>query len=346
MKQALNNVDETTGLLRGTFGIGTFEVGGRIFPGVVKPNGGVIDISKEYHDTHAIFDDWSRAFDRLHDLAEMRDGEFEFASVRPLPPLAHPNLLCAGANYKQHVAEMLTYNDFNQHNRKPGESDEDFFKRNYAFMEERQRSGTPFVWTSLHSALIGANDDVPLPVVGHQHDWELELGVVVARSKRFATREEAADLIAGYMIVNDLGSVDLARREDVPFQFDWICKHQPGFKPAGPFIVPACFIKLDETMHIKLKVNGVVKQDWPVTDMIFGPADFLSYLSERIRLMPGDLLITGSPPGNGRTHGHFLADGDIIESEIAYLGRQRNRCQAEDTRGRKPIFDYMKHSTR
>lgn len=341
-QQAPQNVHPATGLLTGTFGIGTFQHEARSFPGLVKPDGGVIDLSNAYYDTHAIFDDWSRNFDALVDLAAKQDGELDFAALRPLPPLAHPNLLCAGANYKQHVAEMMTYNDYNQHNRLPGESDADFFKRNYAYMEVRQRTGTPFVWTSLHSALIGANDEVPLPPVGSQHDWELELAVVVGRTERFATRAEAADLIAGYMVVNDIGSVDLARREDVHFEFDWISKHQPGFKPAGPFIVPAAFIKINDDIRVNLKVNGTIKQDWPVTDMIFGPADLLSYLSERVRLMPGDMVLTGSPPGNGRSHGHFLSDGDVIDSEITYLGRQRNRCASEDTRGRKQLFDFMK----
>ena len=79
-------------------------------------------------------------------------------------------------------------------------------------------------------------------------------------------------------------------------------------------------------------------QDWPTDDMIFKPAQFISYLSERVRLVPGDLLFLGSPPGNGKHHGRFLQDGDVIDSEITYLGSQRNRCVAEDLQGRKPHF--------
>lgn len=333
--------DTATGLPEGAFGIGTYAEGLRSFPGAVKPNGEVIELGDVFTDTHAIFDDWARNFDRVSDLVETRSPGFALADLRALPPLAHPNLLCAGANYKQHVAEMLTFNDFNQHNRRPGESDEAFFKRNYQMMEERQRSGTPFVWTSLHSALVGAQDELPLPPVGRQHDWELEVAAVIGKTKRFATREEAQQMIAGYTIVNDIGSVDLARRTDVPFEFDWICKHQPGFKPAGPFIVPACFVDL-ESATITLRVNGQVKQDWPVSDMVFGPSDLIAYLSERVRLLPGDMILAGSPPGNGRSHGHFLADGDVVEAEITYLGRQKNVCVTEDTGGRVPIFDYMR----
>jgi 2-keto-4-pentenoate hydratase/2-oxohepta-3-ene-1,7-dioic acid hydratase in catechol pathway len=79
-------------------------------------------------------------------------------------------------------------------------------------------------------------------------------------------------------------------------------------------------------------------QDWPTGDMIFDPAQFVAYASEHVRLTPGDIIFMGSPPGNGKHHGRFLHDGDVIDSEITYLGRQRNRCVAEVLQGRKPHF--------
>jgi 2-keto-4-pentenoate hydratase/2-oxohepta-3-ene-1,7-dioic acid hydratase in catechol pathway len=258
--------------------------------------------------------------------------------VRALPPLKHPNLLMSGANYKTHVAQMLTRNTFNQHNRQPGESDEEFFARNYAMMELRAREGTPFFWTGLHSSLVGSHDDVVLPVLGEQPDWELELGVVLGGTGRLLSPDEAQGLIAGYTIVNDLGSVDVFRRTDIPWGYDWVSKHQPTFKPAGPFIVPAQFLQIDDTVRIKLAVNGQVMQDWPADDFVFGPAQVIAYASERVQLLPGDVVCMGSPPGNGAHHGRFLQDGDVIDSEITYLGRQRNRCVAEDARGRTPHF--------
>jgi 2-keto-4-pentenoate hydratase/2-oxohepta-3-ene-1,7-dioic acid hydratase in catechol pathway len=80
-------------------------------------------------------------------------------------------------------------------------------------------------------------------------------------------------------------------------------------------------------------------QDWPTTDMIFTPDKYLAYASERIRLVPGDLLITGSPPGNAASHGgRWMRPGDVVESEITYLGRQTNNVVAEETGGRTPHF--------
>jgi 2,4-diketo-3-deoxy-L-fuconate hydrolase len=331
--------DPATGLVRGSFGIGTYGSAGRVFPGLVLPDGALIDLSNRWPDTHAVFADWDRAFEVLSGIAARgTETGLRLRDVQLLPPLAHPNMLCTGGNYRQHVAEMMTHNRFNQHKRLPGESDEAFFQRNLADIDRRAREGMPFFWTGLHSALAGANDPIELPLVGEQHDWELELGVVVARTGRYITPDEANSLIAGYVMVNDLGTVDEARRADVRWEFDWISKSQPGFFPCGPFIVPKQFVDRSK-ITIRLELNGETMQNWPVTDMIFTPEQILSYASERVRLLPGDLLITGSPPGNGASHGgRWLKAGDVVESELTYLGRQRNHVVAEETHGRMPTY--------
>jgi 2,4-didehydro-3-deoxy-L-rhamnonate hydrolase len=336
--------DPATGLKVGTFALGTFEHDGRAFPALVRADGAVTDLSDRFRDLHEVFEDWDRNFAVLGDIAETTaNAALRIESLRPLPPLGHPNLMMTGANYKTHVAQMLTKNKFNQHNRLPAESDEDFYARNYAMMETRAREGTPFFWTGLHSSLTGAEDDVVLPVLGDQPDWELELGVVLGGSGRLLTPDEAQERIAGYMIVNDLGTVDIFRRGDIPWGYDWISKHQPTFKPSGPFIVPAQFVTIDDTVRIKLSVNGEVMQDWPANDFVFSPAQVISYASERVNLMPGDVVCMGSPPGNGAHHdGRWLKDGDVMDAEITYLGRQRNRCVAEDAHGRTPHFGLWK----
>jgi 2-keto-4-pentenoate hydratase/2-oxohepta-3-ene-1,7-dioic acid hydratase in catechol pathway len=334
-----DNINPATGLVEGSFGIGMYRVRGRDFPGLVQPDGRVFDISHLYSDTHAIFNDWERAFDSLYDLAARGgDSELRFDAVEALKAIDHPNVLGAGSNYRQHVAEMMTLQKFNQDARLPGESDEDFFVRNYAEVDRRSREGMPFFWTGMHSALSGANDDIILPLVGKQMEWELELGVIVAGTGRYVRPDEADRLIAGYVMVNDLGTVDEFRRVDVRWSHDWVSKNQPNHFPTGPFIVPKQFVDRSK-IQIKLSVNGKLMQDWPASDMIFSPEQILSYASERIRLMPGDLLITGSPPGNAGAHGGcYLQEGDVVESEITYLGRQRNNVVNEDAQGRTPTF--------
>lgn len=305
----------------------------------MRADGSAFDLSHLYPDTHAILDDWDRALDAIAAIAAGADeGPLRFEALHCLPVLAHPNLLGAGSNYRQHVAEMMTNNKFNQHDRRPGESDADFFQRNLAQVDRRAREGMPFFWTGLHSSLGGANDDIVLPLIGENPDWELEFGVVVAGTGRYLRPDETDRLIAGYVMVNDLGTVDEFRRADIKFGYDWLSKHQPSFKPFGPFLVPKQFVDRDR-VRITLKLNGATMQDWPISDMIFSPEQFLSYASERIRLMPGDLLITGSPPGNAGSHGgRWLRPGDVVESEVTFLGRQRNCVVREDSGGRTPSF--------
>lgn len=337
----MTTFNPATGLAEGSFGVGTYAAGnGASFPGLVLPDGTVFDLSDTYHDTHAIFADWDRAVEGMNDLADKRGKpELQFSELRPLPVVAHPNMLCTGSNYRQHVAEMMTHNKFNQDQREPGESDESFFARNLAEVDKRAKNGMPFFWTGLHSSLCGANDDIILPLIGEHPDWELELGVITKNTGRYFTPEEAGEnLIAAYVMCNDIGTVDEFRRADVRFQFDWVSKHQPNFKPLGPFAVPKEFVDPSK-VQIQLKLNGDIMQDWPTTDMIFSPEQILSYASERVRLAPGDLLITGSPPGNAALHGNrWMRPGDVIESEITYLGRQRNDVVAEETGGRTPNF--------
>jgi 2,4-diketo-3-deoxy-L-fuconate hydrolase len=335
----MTDLDPLTGLAGGTFGVGTYRArGGRAFPGLVLSDGAVIDLRPEWADTDAIFADWDRALDFMHERATNRDrATLRYDALEALPPLAKPNVLATGANYRQHVAEMMTHNKFNQHAREPGESDEAFFARNLADVDRRAREGIPFFWTGLHSSIVGANDDVVLPLVGRQPDWELEFACVLRGGGRYLRPDETNALIAGYAIVNDLGTVDEFRRTDVRWGFDWVSKHQPSFKPFGPFVVPKEFVDRSRA-RIVLRLNGATMQDWPVDDMIFGPEQLLAYASERIRLTPGDLLLMGSPPGNGALHGRFLRPGDVIDSEITGLGRQRNRVVAEDTGGRTPTY--------
>lgn len=332
-------IDPETGLVAGSFGIGTFRTGGAAFPGMVVPGGALFDLSDLYHDTHALFDDWDRAVDRANDIAVKQDRpSTRYGDAEILPVLARPNLLGAGSNYRQHVAEMMTFNKFNQSNRLEGEGDEAFFQRNLAEIDRRAREGMPFFWTGLHSSLCGPNDDVPLPLIGEHPDWELELGVIVGKTGRYVRPDEADSLIAAYVMINDIGTVDEFRRVDVRFQYDWVSKHQPNFKPLGPFAVPKQFVDRSK-IQIRLSVNGNLRQDWPATDMIFVPEQILSYASERIRLQPGDVLMTGSPPGNAAMHGDaWLQPGDVMESEITYLGRQRNRIVAEEAHGRAPTY--------
>jgi 2-keto-4-pentenoate hydratase/2-oxohepta-3-ene-1,7-dioic acid hydratase in catechol pathway len=197
-------------------------------------------------------------------------------------------------------------------------------------MDERVAHGEPYIFLGAVSALAGAYDDVVLPPRGEEHDWELELAAVIGRGGRDIAREDALDHVAGYTICNDLTTRDLVHRPDLAaIGSDWVRgKNSPTFLPTGPWLVPSRFVGDPMSLRIRLELNGAVMQDESTADMIFDVARLVSYASERVELLPGDLLLTGSPAGNGTRWNRFLRDGDVMEGTITGLGTQRNRCRS------------------
>nr|WP_274637177.1 fumarylacetoacetate hydrolase family protein [Microbacterium bovistercoris] len=331
----------TTGLAEGTFGIARLSDGIRAFSAIVRPDGDVVDISARYTDPNAIYEDWPATFDELERLTRTARSTGTLDAYRVLAPVLRPQIFCAGSNYRQHAAEMYTFNEGNyQKERGPGESDVDFFQRNSAFVNDKRAQGMPFIWLASHGSLVGPDDDIELPRIGRAHDWEAELTIVVAGGAgRYLTPDEAAESIAGYTIGDDMHTGDLFSRDDIKWNADWIAKQQPTFKQVGPFVVPKQFFPDRSGLRIELDVSGERMQDWPADDMIFTPEEYLAYASERLRLLPGDLLMMGSPPGNGAVHGgRWLVPGDTVDIRISGLGRQHHRVVAEDAGGRTPYW--------
>jgi 2-keto-4-pentenoate hydratase/2-oxohepta-3-ene-1,7-dioic acid hydratase in catechol pathway len=337
----MTRINAATGLAEGTFGLAKLRDGDSAFHALVRPNGEVVDISARYANSQAIYGDWPRTFDLLVDLnAKEQHAGRSVDDFRFLAPTDYPQIFGAGSNYKQHAAEMYTFNEGDyQKTRLQGESDEDFYKRNFDFVEKSRAKGLPFLFICSHGSIIGAEDDIHLPQIGVQHDWEAELCLVLAGgAPRCMHPEEAANYIAGYTVANDMHTCDLFGRYDTKWSNDWIAKQQPGFKAIGPFVVPKQFVTDLNKISIKLKVNGDIKQNWPAGDMIFQPDQYVAYASERLALLPGDLVMMGSPPGNGAYHGQFLKAEDVVDIEIDGLGRQHHRCVIEDTHGRVPYY--------
>jgi 2-keto-4-pentenoate hydratase/2-oxohepta-3-ene-1,7-dioic acid hydratase in catechol pathway len=195
-------------------------------------------------------------------------------------------------------------------------------------MDERVRTGSPYVFNGLAGALTGPYDEIVLPERGAKHDWELELALVIGKTARDLTRENALDHVAGYTICNDLTTRSLVYRNDLKaIGTDWFAaKNAPTFLPTGPYLVPAAFVGDPGELRITLKHNGTVRQDESTADMLFDIPALLQYITAVTELRPGDLVLTGSPAGNGAHWGVFLAEGDVLESEITGLGTQRNHC--------------------
>jgi 2-keto-4-pentenoate hydratase/2-oxohepta-3-ene-1,7-dioic acid hydratase in catechol pathway len=155
----------------------------------------------------------------------------------------------------------------------------------------------------------------------------------MGRRAHRVTRQEALEYVAGYTIANDLTNRDkLARKlgDMRELGMDWVAsKCSATYLPLGPYLVPASQVDDPQSLQITLKLNGEVKQDDNTSDMIFGVARLIEDLSHKVTLLPGDIICTGSPSGNGVHYNRFLRPGDIVESSITGLGTQRNPCIAE-----------------
>jgi 2-keto-4-pentenoate hydratase/2-oxohepta-3-ene-1,7-dioic acid hydratase in catechol pathway len=288
----------------------------------------------------ALVDDWPQAFPRLQALADglaPGDAVHELGALRPLPPVQPSGqVFQAGANYRQHVLDLIAGAD------RRGDSSDGLTAadrdRAREELDERARYGRPFVFLGSAHAMVGARDDVVLPGDSHQHDWELELAAVIGRPARRVAREQALDVIAGYTICNDLTARDALIRPDArELGLDWLAgKNAPTFLPTGPLLVPAAHVGDPMDLRITLRVNGRTMQDESTADMLFDVAELIEHISNIAELRPGDVVLTGSPAGNGAYHGVFLQPGDVIEGEVTGLGSQRNRCVAEAAQAAPP----------
>ncbi|MFF2486658.1 fumarylacetoacetate hydrolase family protein [Microbacterium sp. NPDC058062] len=266
--------------------------------------------------------DW----DRLGALAT-KDGEWMLlADVVLTAPVEPRQVVQAGANYREHVIELVVAGLTQDPSRSPEEAREFAAK----MMDDRRANGEPYFFLGLPTVVVG--DDVPLVLPGYSevHDWELELAVVIGTEAFRVSREDALHHVAGYTIVNDVTTRDLVFRKDMKeIGTDWFrSKNAPGFLPTGPFLVPAPFVA-GEDLTVRLELNGDTMQNGSTSDLLFDIPALISTASQTTTLLPGDLLLTGSPPGNGQHWKRFLRDGDVMTGSISGLGTQVVRCLAE-----------------
>ncbi|EGX58065.1 hydrolase [Streptomyces zinciresistens K42] len=328
--------EAASALFAGPFALATLSASaGPAFPALVTPDARVLDLRPALGGTgltvRGILDDWDAVAPRLAAVAE--DGA---AARRPLAefrvhaPVEPRQVFQSGANYRRHVIDLHVAH------RAPGDERPEAERRAEAaeIMDRRAAEDLPYVFIGLPSALTGPYDDVLLPAWAKQPDWELELAAVIGRPAHRVPVAEALDHVAGYTIANDLTDRATVFRRDMPqIGTDWLrSKNAPGFTPLGPWIVPADSIADPNGLRLTLRLNGETMQDESTKDMIFDVARMVSHASQTARLLPGDLVLTGSPAGNGMHWGRLLRDGDVMDASITGLGSQRTRCVAEGPR--------------
>ncbi len=326
------------GCVSGGFGLGRFsQAKEKPFTGLVTEAGvvracDILEAPEAACDVLTLLEDWDRSFDRLVEGLERRKGLLAptaLTSLRAHAPVAQPRqLFCTGANYARHVVDMVV-----AMGAAPATDGMDADQRRdwaRGLVARQRQGGNPFVFMKPTTSVAGPFDDLVIPAGVAKLDWELELGVVMGRAVHAVSRQEAWSAIAGYMVVNDITARERLARPDAPgLGADWLsAKGGPGYLPSGPFFVPRQFVPEPEQLHMRLWVNGELKQDDDPRDMIFPIDHQVEFIASRAQMAPGDILCTGSPTGNGIIEGLFLKPGDVIEATIEGLGTQSVRCVA------------------
>lgn len=268
-------------------------------PGVLLDNK-KLDVSafgEDYNEAFFATDGVSRLqkwlTENANNCPQISDDE-RFASC-----VARPSkIVCIGLNYAKHAAESGMDN--------PAE---------------------PVVFFKSTSALSGPNDDVIIPKNSQKTDWEVELAVVIGKKASYIEEENAMDYVAGYCVHNDY-----SERE---FQLErggqWVKgKSNDTFAPLGPYFVSADEISDPQNLNLWLKLNGKKIQDSNTNDMIFGIKHIVSYLSNFMTLLPGDVISTGTPAGVGLGFKPpvYLKPSDVVELGIEGLGEQKQTAVA------------------
>ncbi|WP_367319577.1 fumarylacetoacetate hydrolase family protein [Streptomyces sp. HUAS ZL42] len=316
----------------GPFALGTFSLSdGEPFPGLLAQDR-VLDLSKTLDrapsGVRAVVERWEETLPVLRALAQDDTVDWRpLEGLRVHAPLEPRQIFQSGANYRQHVIDLEVAHRAPDDPRTVEEARAEIA----AIMDRRAAEDLPYVFIGLPSTVAGPYDDVVLPAWAEKPDWELELAAVIAKPAYRVSVEEALEYVAGYTIANDLTDRATVFRRDMPaIGTDWLrCKNAPGFTPLGPWLVPAESIADPGDLRVTLKLNGETMQDESTKDMLFGVARLVSYISQTSRLLPGDLVLTGSPAGNGIHWGRLLRDGDVMEGSITGLGVQRTRCVEE-----------------
>ncbi|MBO9605214.1 MAG: fumarylacetoacetate hydrolase family protein [Paenibacillaceae bacterium] len=213
------------------------------------------------------------------------------------PSVTAPNkIICVGLNYRKHAEET-----------------------------NAPIPQTPILFNKFNNTLTGHGDDIPLPRTSNEVDYEVELVIVIGKTAKYVKKEDALDHVFGYATVNDVSARDLQLRTQ-----QWLLgKSCDKFSPLGPYLVTADEVGNPNELELKCTVNGEVRQHSNTSDMIFYCDEIVSYISDHMTLVPGDIILTGTPfgviLGYPKEQRVWLKDGDVVTVEVEKLGACTNR---------------------
>ena len=317
--------------------LGMFEQGGRQFIGLVIANDStVIDLSRANVGAPATLKQLIASWDantasRLAALAAKPPAAtLKAADLKHLPPIPDPRVLLSTAvNYTEHAIEMTGNSNVAATAAKvdpkvalgiPG----------YWQRRPGDPRHNPYFFVKANSAITGHNDPIILPRGRDRIDWECEMNIVIGRTAKRVTRDNAADYIFGYTLMNDVS--DRGGRPDGRHGSDWqLGKSHDTFAPLGPYVVPRQFVPNPQKLAIKYLLSGKVMQDSNTDRMTHNVFELVEYASHMMTLHPGDLISTGSPAGVGtaRATPIYFKDGDTSSCTIESIGTLYNPVKAD-----------------
>ena len=269
-------------------------------PGVLLPDGTKIDVSRFVNDYDEHFfgnqgiENLNNWLEKNQDSCPVLDNDIRLGS-----PLFRPSkIICVGLNYAKHAQE--------------------------SGMDVPEE---PVLFFKASSAIIGPYDSITIPKGSEKSDWEVELAVVIGNKASYVSEKDALSHIAGYVLHNDVSE----RSYQLERSGQWVKgKSCDTFAPIGPFIATPDEIGDPNNLNLWLKLNGEEMQNSNTSDFIFNIQQVVSYISQFMTLLPGDVISTGTPfgVGLGLNPPRYLKDGDVIELGIDGLGISKQTCKA------------------
>jgi len=273
---------------------------GREKPGVLLGDGTRIDVS-------AMGSDYDESFFSNGGLAKLdawvrskgSSAPRTASSVRLGSPICRPSkIVCIGLNFRDHAAES-----------------------------KMELPKEPVIFFKSTTSLVGPNDPLVIPKNGTKVDWEVELAVVIRKKTLYVSKEDALSFVAGFVLHNDYSE----RSFQLERGGQWVKgKSADTFAPLGPFLATTDEIPNTGKLRMWLKVNGEFRQNGSTENMIFDVAFLVSYVSQFMTLLPGDVISTGTPAGVGlgMNPPKYLKAGDVVELGVDGLGESRQQVVA------------------
>lgn len=270
-------------------------------PGILLDNNVKLDVS-------SFVEDYNEDFFMNDGILKLRNWLKENQDKCPVvdnnirigPPLFRPSkIVCVGLNYAQHAAES-----------------------------GMDIPNEPVLFFKASSAIVGPYDPVIIPKNSSKTDWEVELAIVIGKKASYVSEEDALDYVAGYMLHNDVSE----REFQLERSGQWVKgKSCDSFAPIGPFIATCDEIEDPNNLKLWLKLNGETMQNSNTSDFIFNVEHVVSYISQFMSLLPGDIISTGTPfgVGLGLNPPKYLKEGDVMELGIENLGISKQVCKKQ-----------------